>query len=55
MFPVSVLVLGLLFGKSDVWVEFAFAFVVGAAVIAKHHQNIVRLVHGTENKLGKKK
>ena len=32
----------------------AWAFVMAALVIYRHHANISRLIHGTENKLGQR-
>ena len=36
-------------------VRFACVLILGGLLIARHHANIVRLVHGEENKLGSKK
>lgn len=53
--PVSMLVLRLLQNGQDIIFEVVFCCVIAALVIVMHRQNIVRLVHGTENKFGKKK
>lgn len=35
--------------------ELVFALLIGSLLIIRHHQNIKRLLNGTENKLGQKK
>lgn len=44
-----------LFMQRPLWPATGFAVLVAAMVIAKHHQNIKRLLNGTEHKFGKKK
>ena len=55
MLPVSMFFLRLFQHGQDIVFETVFTCVVAALVIFMHRQNIVRLVHGTENKFGKKK
>lgn len=42
-------------GDSFDSVRFACVLILGGLLIARHHANIVRLIHGEENKLGSKK
>lgn len=37
------------------WLVIAWVLVIAGLLIARHHANIARLIHGTENKLGAKK
>ena len=55
MLPISMFFLRLFQHGQDIVFETIFACVIAALVIFMHRQNIVRLVHGTENKFGKKK
>lgn len=54
-FPVSVLVLGLHAGEPHAVLEMLLALMIAALVIFMHRANIVRLIHGEENRFGKKK
>jgi glycerol-3-phosphate acyltransferase PlsY len=46
--------LPLALGKRDSWAHFAYALASSAWVVAEHHDNIQRLLAGTERKVGEK-
>lgn len=48
----AVMVIGLNWGN---WLVIAWVMVIAGLLIVRHHANIGRLIHGTENKLGAKK
>lgn len=48
----AVMVIGLNWGN---WLVIAWVMVIAGLLIVRHHANIARLIHGTENKLGAKK
>lgn len=50
----AVLEFVLALGKRDSWPHFAYALASAVFVIAEHHDNIQRLLSGTERKLGEK-
>jgi len=50
----AIIELGLALKKRDSWAHFAYALASSALVIAEHHDNIRRLLAGTERKLGEK-
>ena len=55
VFPIAMFLLRWLQHSPDFVFEGIFAVVIAALIIFMHRQNINRLVHGTENKFGKKK
>ncbi|HEY7349100.1 MAG TPA: glycerol-3-phosphate 1-O-acyltransferase PlsY [Ktedonobacterales bacterium] len=50
----AVMSLSLALSKRDSWAHFAYALVSSAWVVAEHHDNIRRLLAGTERKVGEK-
>lgn len=55
-YPVFIFLFGFFWTPHPYWVlETACAAVLGIIVIAMHHENIGRLIHGTERKIGEKK
>ncbi len=50
----AVIEFGLTLRKRDSWPHFAYALASAAFVIAEHHDNIRRLLNGSERKLGEK-
>ena len=55
-YPVFIFLFGFFLFFHPYWVlETACAAVLGIIVIAMHHENIGRLIHGNERKIGEKK
>lgn len=55
-YPVFIFLFGFLWTPHPYWgLETACAAVLGIIVIAMHHENIGRLLHGNERKIGEKK
>lgn len=55
-YPVFIFLFGFFWMPHPYWVlETACAAVLGIIVIAMHHENIGRLIHGNERKIGEKK
>lgn len=55
VYPFGVMLATWLFGGAIHWPEVAVAALIGIVVILMHHQNIKRLLNGTENKVSFKK
>ena len=55
VYPFGVMLATWLFGGAIHWPEVGMAAVAGVIVILMHHQNIKRLLNGTENKVSFKK
>ena len=51
--PLAVLLL-ITRNGTDLWILFAFSVLIAALAIWRHRSNIGRLLHGTENRFGKK-
>ena len=55
-YPVFIFFFGFFWTPHPYWVlETVCAGVLGLIVIAMHHENIGRLIHGSERKIGEKK
>jgi glycerol-3-phosphate acyltransferase PlsY len=50
----ALLELSLALSKRDSWAHFTYALASGAWVVAEHHDNLQRLLAGTERKVGQK-
>lgn len=55
MLPLSMFLIRFFQNGKDILFETLFCCVIAALVIFMHRQNISRLIHGTENRFGKKK